>query len=99
MTRQRISTTVDGDRLERCRELLGVSDSELVDAALAALLRELLGARERAAIDARPYEDDEHLSWAVPPGPDLPYDGDIPDEVQGLSAQRRAAEGPAGYES
>lgn len=94
MTRLRISTTVDADRLQQCRGLLDTSDSELVDAALAALLRELLGARERAAIQAAPYEEDPELSWQTLPGPDLPYDGAVPEEVQRLAADRRA-----GYQS
>lgn len=90
MTRARISTTVDQARLQRCRDLLDVPDSELVDQALAALLRELSAARERAAIEAQPYEDDPELSWEAPPGPDLPYDGEVPDEVRRLASERRA---------
>lgn len=89
MTRARISTTVDSARLERCRELLGLPDSELVDAALASLLRELSAAREREAIEAQPYEQDPDLSWEAPPGPDLPYDGEVPAEVQRLASERR----------
>lgn len=90
MTRQRISTTVDAERLRQCRELVDTSDSELVDAALSALLRELLGDRERIAIESAPYEEDPALAWQAPPGPDLPYDGAVPDEVQQLAAERRA---------
>ncbi len=49
MTRTRLSTTVDGDLLEHARRArVGVSDAQLIDEALAALL-----ARHRAAeIDA-----------------------------------------------
>lgn len=62
----------------------------MVDDALAALLRKLEGARERAAIEAEPYEDDPDVAWQAPPGPDLPYDGAVPDEVTALAAERRA---------
>lgn len=89
MSRTRISTTVDTDNLARCRSLSGVPDSTMIDRALAALLRELEGARERAAIDAQPYEEDQEVSWEAPTGPDLPYDGAIPDSVMKLAAERR----------
>lgn len=89
MARTRISTTVDADRLERCRVAFGLADSELVDRALQALLRELVDQREQAALDAAPYEDDPDLAWQAPPGPNLPYDGDVPDEVLKLAAERR----------
>lgn len=90
MARTRISTTVDAARLARCRKLLGVSDSELIDDALGALLRELSGAIERAAIDDSPYEHDPDVAWQAQPGPDLPYDGQVPEAVQRLAAERRA---------
>lgn len=89
MSRTRISTTVDPERLARCRAALGVSDSELIDRALAALLRELVGAHERRALEAAPCEDDPELAWQAPPGPDLPYEGPVPEEVVRLAAQRR----------
>lgn len=90
MARVRISTTVDSERLEACRSLLPVADSVLVDRALAALLDDLEGRREHAALDAHPYEDDPELAWPVPPGPDLPYQGEVPAEVVRLvEAQRR----------
>lgn len=89
MSRTRISTTVDAERIARCRGALGVSDSELLDRALAALLRELVGAHERRALEAAPYEDDPELAWQSPPGPDLPYDGPVPEEAMRLAAQRR----------
>lgn len=90
MNRTRISTTVDTDRLTQARQVLGVADSELVDRALAALLRELLGHQERQALARAPYEDDPELSWQAPVGPDLPYDGAVPAEVRRLAAERRA---------
>lgn len=93
MSRTRISTTVDAERLARCRAALGVSDSELLDRALAALLRELVGAHERRALEAAPYEDDPELAWQAPPGPDLPYDGPVPEEAMRLAAQRRGRGG------
>ncbi|MBW3606436.1 MAG: antitoxin MazE5 [Actinobacteria bacterium] len=89
MPRVRISTTVDGDRLQRCRALLGVSDSQLLDRAIAALLDRLVAEHEVAALDAQPYETDPDLAWAPEPGPDLPYDGHIPEDVQALAAARR----------
>ncbi len=89
MKRVRISTTVDRERLAACRRLLGVPDSQLVDRALEALVAELEGERELAALAARPYEDDPDLAWEAPPGPDLPYDGDVPKDVVRLAARRR----------
>ncbi len=91
MARTRISTTVDGDRLARARRLFGGPDSELIDRALVLLLRRLDAEREVAAITAAPYEDDPELAWTAPPGPDLPYDGEVPAEVARLAAERRAA--------
>ena len=90
MSRIRVSTTVDGQRLARARELFGGSDSELLDRALELLVRQLDARRERAALVAQPYEDDADLSWEAPPGPDLPYDAEIPDDVIELARQRRA---------
>ena len=89
MNRVRISTTVDADRLRQCRQLLRISDSRLVDRALAALLQEIEAARESAALEKNPYEEDPDLSWEVPPGPPLPYDGDVPAEVVDLARRRR----------
>ena len=89
MPRTRISTTVDADVLARCRQAFGVPDSELIDQALAALWRELVGQRERDAIAAAPYEDDPDLAWDSPPGPDLPYDGEVPEDIVRLAAERR----------
>lgn len=89
MGRVRISTTVDEDRLLRCRALLGTNDSVLLDRALAALLEEMEAMRERAALEEHPYEDDPELSWEVPAGPVLPYDGEVPAEVLELARARR----------
>ena len=88
MKRVRISTTVDGERLKQCRRLLGISDSRLVDRALAALLQEIEAGQE-AALENYPYEEDPDLSWEAPPGPPLPYDGDVPAEVVDLAKRRR----------
>lgn len=93
MPRTRISTTVDTDRLERCRRAFGLPDSELIDRALASLLRDFVTAHERRAIGATPYEHDPDLAWQAPPGPDLPYEGDIPEDVHRLAAARRAQHG------
>ncbi|MGH9154906.1 MAG: hypothetical protein ACRD1K_03430 [Acidimicrobiales bacterium] len=89
MTRVRISTTVDGDRLADGRRLLGVTDSVMIDRALGALIDQIESEREIAALDAAPYEMDPDLSWECPVGPDLAYDGEVPDEVRRLAAQRR----------
>jgi hypothetical protein len=89
MSRVRISTTVDGDRLDQLRALLPASDSELIDQALRLLLDHVQAERDLAAIRAMPYEEDPDLSWEAPPGPDLPYDGDVPSEVRALAEQRR----------
>jgi hypothetical protein len=75
--------------LERARQLLPGSDSVVIDRALCALLEELEGERELAALTAHPYDADPELAWEALPGPDLPYDGDIPDAVIELARQRR----------
>ncbi len=89
MTRVRISTTVDGERLEQARALVQAPDSELIDKALKLLLDQIRAEREIAAIRAMPYDEDPDLSWEAPPGPDLPYDGEVPEEVRVLAEQRR----------
>ena len=89
MPRVRISTTVDAEQLARCRRLAGVTTSKLVDCALRVLADELERERELAALERLPYEEDPELSWEAPPGPDLPYDGEVPDDVRRLSAARR----------
>ena len=89
MSRVRISTTVDGQRLEAARRLSGASDSQILDRALAALIEQLEAQQELAALSALPYEDDPDLAWPDLPGPDLPYDGAVPAEVLKLAAKRR----------
>lgn len=90
MSRVRISTTVDGDHLRRCRALLGVADSELMDRALVVLQNVLIAGREIEALEGMPYEDDPDLAWHAPSGPDLPYDGEVPAAVRALARRRRA---------
>jgi hypothetical protein len=89
MNRVRISTTVDVGSLERARQLMPGSDSRLLDRALAALIQQLEEERESAALAAHPYEEDPDLTWEAPPGPDLPYDGEVPKEVTQLARRRR----------
>jgi hypothetical protein len=90
MKRVRISATVDGASLEHARRLTGARDSQLLDHALGALVRELQAEQERAALQAHPYDADPELSWTVPTAPDLPYEGDIPAEVIALAEARRS---------
>lgn len=94
MSRVRISTTVDAEQLARCRRLAGLTTSKLVDHALRVLADELERERELAALERLPYEEDPDLSWEVPPGPDLPYDGDVPDDVRRLASARRRKADP-----
>ncbi len=89
MARARISTTVDAQRLATARLLLGTTDSQILDRALGALIEQLEGEHELAALAAMPYEDDPDLAWPVAPGPDLPYDGQVPAEVLRLASKRR----------
>lgn len=89
MARVRISTTVDAERLTRARNLLPGPDSALMDRALSGLIDLLESEQELRALREHPYEDDAELSWEVPPGPDLAYDGEVPAEVQRLAAARR----------
>ncbi len=91
MSRARVSTTVDGERLARARALFDGPDSELLDRALELLVRRLDAQREQAALAALPYEDDAELSWEAPPGPALPYEGDVPEEVLEIARERRAS--------
>lgn len=65
-------------------------DSQVVDRALTALLNELEEQAELTALDGQPYEEDPELTWQAPPGPDLPYDGDVPADVIELAEQHRA---------
>ena len=80
MPRVRISTTVDGSRLEEARRRVGRPDSELIDQALALLVRDLDEQRDLAALAAATEDD-----------PDLPYEGGVPPEVLRLVAERRAS--------
>lgn len=81
-----MSTTVDATALQRARDLLPGPDSQVLDRALRALIEHLEGERDRAALIAQPYDEDVDLAWQAPPGPDLPYEGDVPEE---LKASRR----------
>jgi hypothetical protein len=85
MSRVRISTTVDGERLARGRQLVDGTDRQLLDEALDALIV----AHERAALRAQPYEDDLDLTGPTFDGPVLPYDGEIPEDVLRLAEERR----------
>lgn len=89
MARTRISTTVDAHRLAVARGRLAVSDSELIDRALAALIEQIEAEREQIALAEHPYEGDPELAWQAPFGPDLPYDRDVPSDVLELAAERR----------
>lgn len=89
MARVRISATVDGDRLRAAAELAGTTGSALLDQALAALVEHLEAQREIAALERSPYETDPDLAWQPAHGPDLRYDGDVPDDVVALAQARR----------
>lgn len=89
MSRVRISTTVDGEQLERARVLLSATDSKLMDRALSTLVEQLELERELQALSTHPYEDDPELSWEAPPGPALAYEGEVPAEVRQMAAARR----------
>jgi hypothetical protein len=65
-------------------------DSRVIDRALKALIEQVEAEQELAVLEALPYDEDPDLSWQAPPGPDLPYDGDIPEEVLQLARERRA---------
>lgn len=87
----RISTTVDRSQLDRARELLGVSDSELIDRALAVLVKSITAQKEVETLREIPYESDPDLNWLAPQGPSLPYDGDVPHAVKELAKRRRVS--------
>jgi hypothetical protein len=89
MARIRISTTVDELRWAEAQRLLGASPSQIVDAALSALIEKIEEERERIALDRYPYEDDPDLSWEAPAGPQLPYEGEVPEDVLALARERR----------
>lgn len=92
MNRLRVSTTVDGSVLERARELSGVRDAEMFDAALRALVNQIQGERELQALRSWPYADDPELAMPEAP-PDqleaLPYSGAVPPEIARLAKARR----------
>ena len=71
------------------RILLGVSDSQLIDRALALLIEHLEREAELAALEQHPYDADPDLAWEAPRGASLPYDGDVPTEVIDIAARRR----------
>ena len=89
MSRVRISATVDGERLEVASRLAGETGSRLLDRALAVLIEHLETDRELAVLASHPYDKDPDLAWEAPPGPDLPYEGAIPDDVLELAQARR----------
>lgn len=94
MTRVRISTTVDADRLARARELTGVRDSELFDRALLALARDETIRSELAALERFPYSHDPELQMPAPPADtehQLDFGGAVPARVRAAAARRRAA--------
>lgn len=64
----------------------------MFDRALAALIEEIEGAAEHAALDAYPYDADPDLAWTAGEGPPLPYDGKVPPEILARArAKRRRA--------
>lgn len=69
--------------------MLGATASQILDRALETLLRDLEARAEIAALEAHPYEDDPDLAWDAPGGPDLPYDGEVPQKVIELAARLR----------
>jgi hypothetical protein len=88
MRRVRISTTVDGEQLQRARAIAKRPDAELFDYALALFIQAVEGEREREILHARPYDDDPELAMPVS-GMVLPYDGDVPADVLRLAEERR----------
>lgn len=89
MKRTRISATVDGQQLRTAAALTGSTGSALLDRALAALIAQVEAEREAEALEHWPYERDPELAWQAPPGPDLPYDGEVPADVVTLAEARR----------
>lgn len=89
MSRVRISTTVDEERLSTCRKLLREPDGRLIDRALQALIDDLEEAAELRALEKHPYEADPDLAWKVSDEPPLPYDGTVPKEVLARVRARR----------
>lgn len=94
MNRVRVSTTIDGDRLSRARELTSVRDSELFDLAIDALLQALIARRETEAIGRFPYHADPELHMGRGAGDadnELDYTGGVPPEVRALAKKRSVA--------
>ena len=89
MNRMRISTTVDATAWNLARSLVTGSNSDVVDAALLALIESLEAQRERTALAAHPYAEDPDLTWEVPTGPPVPYDASVPEDVLRLAERRR----------
>jgi hypothetical protein len=92
MARLRISTTVDGSVLERARELSGVRDAEMFDAAMRALINQIQGEHELEALRSWPYADDVELLMPEAPSDNLdalPYSAVVPPEVLNLAKARR----------
>jgi hypothetical protein len=91
MTRARISTTVDAEKLADARARFGGRDADLFDQALELWLRTELIEHERRAILARPYDDDPDLRVQTTEHTiaDLPYDGEPPESVRRLAELRR----------
>jgi hypothetical protein len=83
MTRARISTTVDAEKLADARARFGGRDADLFDQALELWLQTELIERERRAILARPYDDDPDLrvQSSEHTVADLEYVGDPPESV------------------
>ncbi|MEI2640216.1 MAG: hypothetical protein V9F03_14670 [Microthrixaceae bacterium] len=93
MARVRISTTVDTERLDRARQIINGRDSEVIDRALSALIEDDERRREIAALTQSPYHLDSDLdlgSVNVGWDDDLPYDGEVPPEVEELARRRRS---------
>ena len=68
--------------LQRARDLLPGPAGRVLDRALLVLIDQLETDRERTALLANPYQDDSDLAWQAPPGSDLDYDGDPPEEIR-----------------
>lgn len=93
MTRERISTTVDAEKLGCARRLVGGNDSKLFDLALGLLVASLEKERELEALGRQPYDHDADLAWLSPTGPALAYDADVPEDVLALARRRRGQTG------
>ncbi len=91
MGRVRLSTTVDAELLAQARVLVPGKDAELLDLALAAIVRQRRTAREVEILRNSPYRIDEQLD-AIPAAPDfdeLPFDLPVPPAIVELARARR----------